>query len=86
MTSDCLFCKIVAEKLPCTKVYEDADTLAFMDIGPVVKGVTLSDKAKQRMPWGPNGSIKNLVIFNWDEVNEVRGSVVENWNKRIVGK
>jgi putative spermidine/putrescine transport system substrate-binding protein len=55
-------------------------------LGPVVKGVTLSDKARQRMPWGPNGSIKNLVIFNWDEVNEVRGSVVENWNKRIVGK
>jgi histidine triad (HIT) family protein len=41
MTSDCIFCKIVAGQVPCTKVYEDADTLAFMDIGPVVKGHTL---------------------------------------------
>lgn len=41
MTSDCIFCKIVAGKLPACKVYEDADTLAFMDIGPIVHGHTL---------------------------------------------
>jgi histidine triad (HIT) family protein len=41
MNPDCIFCKIVAGKLPCCKVYEDADTLAFMDIGPIVKGHTL---------------------------------------------
>jgi len=41
MTSDCIFCKIVAGQVPCTKVYEDADAVAFMDIGPVVKGHTL---------------------------------------------
>jgi len=39
--ADCIFCKIIAGKLPSTKVYEDADTVAFMDIGPVVKGHTL---------------------------------------------
>ena len=39
--TDCIFCKIIAGKLPCAKVYEDADTLAFMDIGPVSKGHTL---------------------------------------------
>ena len=36
-----MFCRIVAGELPCTRVYEDADTLAFMDIGPIVKGHTL---------------------------------------------
>ncbi|MFA5043797.1 MAG: HIT domain-containing protein, partial [Kiritimatiellia bacterium] len=41
MNSDCIFCKIVAGQLPCCKVYEDADTLAFMDIGPIVPGHTL---------------------------------------------
>lgn len=41
MTQDCVFCKIVAGKLPSTKIYEDDDTLAFMDIGPVVKGHAL---------------------------------------------
>ena len=41
MKSDCIFCKIVAGQLPSCKVYEDADTLAFMDIGPIVPGHTL---------------------------------------------
>ena len=31
---DCLFCKIIAGDIPCTKVYEDADMLAFCDIAP----------------------------------------------------
>lgn len=31
---DCLFCKIVAGEIPCSKVYEDADVLAFRDINP----------------------------------------------------
>lgn len=41
MKHECIFCKIAAGELPATKVYEDEDTLAFMDIGPVVKGHTL---------------------------------------------
>ncbi|MFH0879362.1 MAG: HIT family protein [Lentisphaerota bacterium] len=41
MNADCIFCKIIAGLLPSTKVYEDADVLAFMDIGPIVKGHTL---------------------------------------------
>ena len=41
MENDCIFCKIVAGELPCCKVYEDAHTLAFMDIGPIIKGHTL---------------------------------------------
>jgi histidine triad (HIT) family protein len=38
---NCLFCKIVAGQLPACTVHEDADTLAFMDIGPIVHGHTL---------------------------------------------
>ena len=41
MSANCIFCKIVAGEIPSTRVYEDADTLAFMDIGPVIKGHTL---------------------------------------------
>lgn len=37
----CIFCRIVNGKIPCAKVYEDRDTLAFLDIGPVNKGHTL---------------------------------------------
>lgn len=32
---DCLFCNIVAGKIPCNKVYEDEDVFAFHDIHPV---------------------------------------------------
>jgi histidine triad (HIT) family protein len=33
--SDCIFCKIVAGKIPSRKVYEDEDMLAFLDINPL---------------------------------------------------
>lgn len=32
--SDCLFCKIAAGDIPCNKVYEDENFLAFHDIHP----------------------------------------------------
>jgi len=41
MNNDCIFCKICAGELPATKVYEDQDVIAFMDIAPVSKGHTL---------------------------------------------
>lgn len=31
---NCLFCRIVAEEIPSTKVYEDETVLAFRDIQP----------------------------------------------------
>ena len=43
MTADtnCIFCKIVAGEVPCFKLSEDAETLAFMDINPVHDGHAL---------------------------------------------
>lgn len=32
---DCIFCKIIAGEIPCAKVFEDEDMLAFNDIHPV---------------------------------------------------
>lgn len=37
----CVFCKIAAGEIPCTKVYEDEHVLAFLDISPVTRGHTL---------------------------------------------
>lgn len=31
---DCLFCKIIKGEIPCDKVYEDKEILAFYDIKP----------------------------------------------------
>jgi histidine triad (HIT) family protein len=38
---DCIFCKIVAGTIPSFKLYEDAATLAFMDINPANPGHAL---------------------------------------------
>ena len=38
---DCVFCKMVAGKIPVVKIYEDEAVLAFLDIGPVSDGHTL---------------------------------------------
>jgi histidine triad (HIT) family protein len=35
---NCIFCKIVQEKIPAEKVYEDQDIIAFLDINPVANG------------------------------------------------
>ena len=32
--SDCIFCKIIAGEIPAKKIYEDDETLAFLDINP----------------------------------------------------
>ncbi|MFN2342447.1 MAG: HIT family protein [Desulfonatronovibrio sp.] len=39
--SQCIFCQIVQGKVPCVRVYEDHNVLAFLDIAPVKKGHTL---------------------------------------------
>lgn len=39
--SDCVFCQIVAGKIPCYKVYEDDDFLGFLDIKPLSIGNSL---------------------------------------------
>lgn len=35
--TDCIFCKIIAGQLPCNKVYDDDDVLAFHDIHPFAR-------------------------------------------------
>ncbi len=38
---DCIFCKIIAGKARCHKVWEDRDYLAFLSIHPNTEGVTV---------------------------------------------
>lgn len=39
--ADCIFCKIVKGEIPCAKLYEDGQVLAFLDIAPVAPGHAL---------------------------------------------
>lgn len=52
---DCIFCQIVKGKIPCFKIYEDKDFLAFLDIFPWVEGHTLViPKKHYRWIWDIN--------------------------------
>ena len=63
MSQDCVFCKIAAGQLPCTKVYEDADTIAFMDISPIVKGhvLVVPKKHYETLPDAPATTLAQLI-------------------------
>ncbi|MBV9836068.1 MAG: HIT domain-containing protein [Alphaproteobacteria bacterium] len=39
---NCIFCKIVAGTIPCFRLHDDAQTIAFMDINPANEGHALS--------------------------------------------
>jgi histidine triad (HIT) family protein len=39
--ADTLFKKIINGEIPCHKIYEDDDVLAFLDVGPLSRGHTL---------------------------------------------
>ena len=39
--SDCIFCKIIKKEIPADIIYEDDNTLAFLDINPASKAHTL---------------------------------------------
>ena len=56
--ADCIFCKIVAGQVPCHKVYEDENVLAFLDVFPHAKGHTVVV---------PKRHIGSIFEFNEDE-------------------
>ena len=37
----CIFCRIAKGEIPCNKIYEDNDVIAFLDINPINEGHTL---------------------------------------------
>ncbi|MCK4627511.1 MAG: HIT family protein [Sedimentisphaerales bacterium] len=41
MVEDCIFCKIIGGVVPCTKIFENEDVLAFLDISPWSEGHSL---------------------------------------------
>lgn len=41
MKEKCIFCQIANGEIPCYKIYEDDEVLAFLDISQVTRGHTL---------------------------------------------
>jgi histidine triad (HIT) family protein len=40
-SQDCIFCKIVSNEVPSSKIYEDDEVVAFLDLRPSSKGHAL---------------------------------------------
>lgn len=90
--TDCIFCKIIKGEIPCTKVYEDKKTVAFLDINPINKGHTLV-VPKEHFETVENTPEKTLsetiavvkkIIVAIDKLNE--GSNVGVNNKSAAGQ
>ncbi len=94
MTEDCIFCKIVKGEIPSSKVYEDEDVFAFLDIGPVHKGHTLVIPKKhfETILDIPENELKELILAIKKIANAVEkgvnadGFVITMSNRKAAGQ
>jgi putative spermidine/putrescine transport system substrate-binding protein len=55
-------------------------------LGPSVKGVQVKADVARKLPWGEKGSVKDLKLFDWMQINEQRSKIVDTWNREIARK
>ena len=55
-------------------------------LGPAVKGVEVSEDLARKLPWGAGGSISDLRLFDWAQINAQRASVTNDWNRKVTAK
>ena len=78
---DCIFCKIISKEIPTKILYEDDDTVSFLDAFPVAKGHTLvipkTHHAKiQDLPFDINQKLFNTVHKMTLKVDSLEGSTL----------
>ena len=72
---DCIFCKIAKGEIPCHKIFEDRDFLAFLDAFPFCRGHTLViPKKHYRWVW----DVPNLEAYF-----SVVGKVVSHYQREL---
>ena len=77
----CIFCKIVSKEIPTKILYEDDDTVSFLDAFPVAKGHTLvipkTHHAKiQDLPFDVNQKLFDTVHKMTSKVDSLEGSTL----------
>ena len=77
----CIFCKILSKEIPAKILYEDDDTISFLDAFPVAKGHTLvipkQHYAKiQDLPSKINEKLFNTVHKMIPKVDSLQGSTL----------
>lgn len=77
---ECIFCKIVKGELPCFKVGENNDFLAFLDIAPLNKGQALViPKKHYRWTW----DVPNFGDY-WEFARTIATSLMSNLDSKMV--
>ncbi len=59
---DCIFCKIIVKKIPAKILYQNNDTIAFLDIFPISQGHTIV------IPKKHYNNLKNIPVNELYEV------------------
>ena len=77
----CIFCKIVSNESPAKILYEDDDTISFLDAFPITKGHTLVIPKKhfpqiQDMPENVNQKLFDTVHKIIPKTDSVKGSTL----------
>ena len=78
---DCIFCKIISKEIPTKILYEDDDSISFLDAFPVAKGHTLVIPKKhfekiQDMPSDLNKKLFASVHKMISKVDTIEGSTL----------
>ena len=67
---DCVFCKIISGDIPCYKIYEDNDVLAFLDINPVEPGHTLIIPKKHTLDFiSIDNDVLNKILYKAKDIS-----------------
>ncbi len=69
---DCIFCRIIQGEIPCHKVYENRNILAFLDVHPHAKGHTVVI---------PRKHVLRIFDLNEDEQKQMMADVVKVMEK-----
>ena len=78
---DCIFCKIVTKEIPAKILYEDDDTLSFLDAFPVAKGHTLVIPKAHFPQIQDMSDVVNQKLFNtvhkiMPKIDSIKGSTL----------
>lgn len=55
-------------------------------VGPSVMNVRVPDDVARKLPWGVNGSIEQLSLFDWAAINARRSEITDAWNRQVAPK
>lgn len=79
-SKDCLFCKILRKEIPCNKVYENDDVMAFEDIQP------LSPNHYLFVPKVHIESLANLSPKETDIMSKIYSAILEVTKEKNLDK